>query len=176
MTTSEIAATAGVSQPARDLIEEDMSPSQYLELLEQKSLYEDAVRFQAHNLEVRGAITWADACVKELRSPEEPSKENASTAAVTGWLAAPNEQARRQAEKAAEASGISAPEDCVAMAVYLTGSLTPEGAPEFFAPPQASQSMSAAAVLMAVLGFAPERSEERYQKALQLGREVKSGR
>jgi hypothetical protein len=175
MTNAEIGAIAGLTEPARVLIEDGQSPSQYLDALERKSLYQDAIRFLAIKLEARRAIEWAHETVKELQAPEKNREQSASFAATGDWLKTPTDETRRQARKAADESGMSAPEDLVAMAVFLSGgSVAPPGAPETPAPQYTSQKMAAGGILLAVVAHAPERAEERYRKALQLGRAVDS--
>jgi len=172
MTTREVSDIAGLTFGARSLVKGEFSPSAYLGALEESALFEDAIRFRAHELPLRSAVAWAAACVRDLRAagvvPDSKSLE-----AAENWLKVPDDSTRWAARDAADKSGMSVPDDCVAMAVFFSGgSMSPPGAPEAPPPPQASQQFSAAAVRLAVLSVTPEKSKEPYRRALEISRKL----
>lgn len=150
---------------------EGMTPAQYLDTLEQKALYQDAVRFLAYKLPVNPAIRWGHTSLKELAPPGPDPRSEPAMSAVARWIQMPDDSARRQAREAADKSGVGTAAGCLAMAVAMSGgSVTPPGAPEVAPPPYSANRLVAASVMVAVLSYTPEKSAERYNKALAIGR------
>jgi len=169
MTTTELSKDAGLSAAAQTLADDNLSPAQYVELLEKRELFQDAVQFHAHTLEPRGAIEWAGKCVQELDPPDQRPETAESAAAVEKWLTMPADPSRWAAKEAAEKSQVSFPADLLAMAVFLSGgSMTPAGSPETPPPRYASQKMAGGSVLVAVVSHSPESAKKRYRRALEL--------
>ena len=174
--TAEIAKNADLSGEAHTLLREEMTPAQYLDTLEQKALYLDAVRFLAHKLAVNAAIRWGHTCVKELAPPNPDPRSEPAMSATARWLQLPGDSSRRQARAAADQSGVGTAAGCLAMAVTMSGgSITPPGAPEIVPPPYSANKLVAASVLVAVLSYRPEKSAERYKQALTIGRKFDIG-
>ncbi len=173
MTTAEICGIANVSDDAKALLQDDLSPSKYINLLSEKGLYKDAIQFLAHGLPVAVALQWASACVNEFQPPEPTAKAKASLAAADTWIKSPNDAARWEAKQAADDGEMSSPADCLAMAVFLSdGSITPPEAPPTPAPPHAGQKLVAGSILIAVVSHAPEKATEKYRRALDIGRDM----
>lgn len=177
MTSAEICGIANVSDDAKALLQDDLSPTKYINLLSEKGLFKDAIAFLAHGLPVAVSLQWASACVKEFQPPEPPAKAMASFAAAETWIKSPSDAARWEAKKAADDGGMSSAADCLAMAVFLSGgSVTPPEAPPTPPPPYAGQKLVAGSILMAVVSHAPEKATEKYRRALDIGRDlVKAG-
>lgn len=172
MTTPEILKAADLTSDAAALAKDDMPPAQYLGLLEQKSLFRDAVRFLAHKLEVNKAIEWAHSVAKELQDPNDRQGEE-SLAAAGRWLESQDDKSRWEGFHASDKGGNSSAGDCVAMAAFFAGkSITPPEAPETPPPPHFAQTMAANSIVVAVYSHAVERSEQRYKQALAMGRKL----
>jgi hypothetical protein len=175
LTTPEISKISDLTAEAQALAKDDLPPSRYLDLLEQHSLFRDAVRFLAHKLEVKKAIQWAHSVAQELQPPDEKQGEE-SLAAVGKWLQKSDDASRREAMHTAEKSGISSAGDCVAMAVFFSGgSITPPEAPETQPPPYFAQKMAADSIVLAVFSHDADRATERYKQALAMGRKLDAG-
>lgn len=173
MTTAEICGAANVSDDAKALLQDDMSPSKYINLLSEKGLYKDAIGFLAHGLPVPVSIQWASACVKEFQPPEPGPKATASLAAAEKWIESPSDQGRWEAKKAADDGEMSSPADCLAMGVFFSGgSVTPPEAPPTPAPPYSAQKLVAGSIMMAGVSHAPEKANDKYRRALDIGREM----
>lgn len=169
--TAEVARNADLSGEAHALLREEMTPAQFLDTLEQQALYLDAVRFLAHKLAVNVAIRWGHTCVKELAPSQPDPRSEPAMSATTRWLQLPDDSARRHARETADQSGVDTAAGCLAMAVALSGgSITPPGAPEIVPPPYSANKLVAASIMVAVLSYTPEKSAERYRRALATGR------
>jgi hypothetical protein len=203
MTVKELSETAGVSGAAQALVKEDSTPSTYLDSLEKQELYQDAIRFLAYKLPIDAGIKWSSACVKELRAPagkdqptgkDQPAVKNPPAGkdpaaakdqkeekdepleAADQWIKAPGDPTRWAAKEAADNAKKSGPSKLTAMAVFMSGgSMTPAGAPVTPPPQYLAQKMIASSVLVAVVSHNPQKSTERYKKALALGKKLDGG-
>jgi hypothetical protein len=173
LTTAEIAEAAKLSDEAKALLRDDLSPSRYVDLLESEKLFKDAVFFLVYGLPVPIAIRWGCHCCRELLTPEQIEQTKQSLEAAEAWSESPNDEARRAARVAAEKDGIKSPADMLGMGVFFSGgSLTPPNTPETPPPPYVAQKMTAGGIQIAVLKNTPEKAEERYKKALQISRDL----
>jgi len=172
VTTPELTAIANCSRQARELATPEVAPPDFLNTLEERQLYYDAILFLAHIMEPKPSIEWACKAIHELQPPGEPiAGQDCLTIAET-WLKAPADPLRFTARDTAEKSGLEAPADCVAMAVYLSGgSVTPPDTPEVDPPPYGAQRLCSGAILMAAVLNDPQHVVERQRKALALGRQ-----
>lgn len=170
-TTPEIVKNAGLSGQAQEQLRDGITPAQYIDTLEKQELYRDAVGFLAHKMAVPVAIRWAHTCVKELAPPEPDRRAEPAMTATERWLQTPDDTARRNARQASDQSGVDTAAGCLAMAIALSGgSITPPGAPEVIPPPYSANKLAAMSIVIAVLSYTPEKSAERYRKALAIGR------
>ena len=176
MAIQEIIEAANLSLNARELAKEELSSSQYLQILQNNSLFRDAISFRAHELPVDGAIKWGATCVRELRAPPNKQDGQESLDSVEQWLRTPNDATRWAAKTSADKAAISSPADCLAMAVFFSGgSMTPPGSPETPPPPHASPRLVAGSIAAVVLSQ-PEKAAERYKLALTLTQEGATAR
>ncbi len=176
MTATEIAQNANLSSGGLALITSEMAPAAGLAVLEERGLYEDAVRFLAHQLPARGGIQWAVACARQLEAPERKEPSNPPLEAAERWLLAPTDATRLAARQAADRSPEKSAATLIAMAVFFSGgSITPPGEMEVQPPPNTAPKMVAGAVRVAVVSYDPAHSGERYRRALALGRQADSG-
>jgi hypothetical protein len=168
MTVKEISQIAGLGIQAQSLATDAISSPDYLSTLKVHNLFQDAVRFRAHDSGTSyAAIQWALSCVKRLQSEEQQARGEKALDAVNQWLLIPSDAGRWTAKGIAQKGGINCAGDCLAMAVFLSGgSISPIGAPQNNPPQFASEKMAAAAVVIAVLSENPQHSADRYQDAL----------
>jgi hypothetical protein len=104
---------------------------------------------------------------KEKEEKDEPLE------AADQWIKAPGDPTRWAAKEAADKAKKSGPSKLTAMAVFMSGgSMTPAGAPVTPPPQYLAQKMIAASVLVAVVSHEPQKSKERYKKALALGKKL----
>lgn len=162
-----------MSEPARALVREDSTSSTYLDSLEKQELFQDAIRFLAHQLPTDAGVKWASACVKELRSPEGKEQKDDPLDAADRWIKAPGDPSRWAAKDAADKAKTTGPSNLVAMAIFLSGgSVSPPGGPETPPPQYAAQKMIAGSVLVAVVSHEPQKATERYKRAIKMGKEL----
>lgn len=176
MTAREIGENANLSSGGLSLITGEMSPSACLDALEERGLYEDAVRFLAHKLPVRGGIQWAVECARELEAPERKARPNEPLEAAERWLLAPSDATRQAARQAADRCPEKSAATLVAMAVFFSGgSIATPGGAEVQPPPYSAQKMVAGGVRIAVVSHDPAHAGERYRRVLASGRQADAG-
>jgi hypothetical protein len=172
MTVKELSETSNLSGAARELVREESTPSGYLDELEKKELYQDAIRFLAYKLPTDAGIKWASACVKDLRNPQEKDKKDEPLDAADQWVKTPGDPTRWAAKTASDKTAKNGPSNLLAMAVFMSGdSLAPPGAPMTPPPKYAAQKMIAASVLVVAVSHEPQKAKERYKRALKLGKD-----
>jgi hypothetical protein len=173
MTVKEISEISNLTDPARALVNDDSTSTDYLDRLEQQELFQDAIRFLAHRLPTDTGVKWASACVRELQAPDRKEEKNEPLDAADRWLQAPGDQTRWAAHEAADKAKTSGPANLVAMAVFLSGgSVAPPEAPETMPPPYAAQKMIVGSIVVAVVSHEPEKATERYKRALAMGKDL----
>ncbi len=173
MTTAEIVTAAKLSEGAKKLLAPELGPSRFVNLLESRELFKDAVQFLSHGLPIEIAVKWACACSRELLPPALLDKSKEALESVEAWLYSPDDAARWRARRAADESDMSSPVDFVAMAVFLSGgSVTPPEAPITAPPPFVASKMVAGSIQLAVLAHTPENAALRFRKTLQLSRDI----
>lgn len=171
MTVKETGEKANLSGGALALVQEDSTPSAYLDSLEKQQLYQDAIKFLAQKLAIDVGVKWACAAIRELQSPESKQQKNEPLEACEQWVKAPGDTTRWGAKKASDKSKTGGASKLVAMAVFLSGgSIAGPGAPETPPPEYAAQKLIAGSVRIAVISYTPEKADERYKRALAMGR------
>lgn len=159
---SEVCELFDVGDDARRLLRPNLSPMEYLDVLEKKQHYPAAIQFLAHALPKREAVWWACVCARASAKPAPAAK--ALRAAET-WVANPSEGNRREALPAAMADGVATAGGCAAMAAFVSGgSLTPPEAP----PVPPTENLTAQTVAGAVLFAACELGKEKAAESLRL--------
>jgi len=175
MTAKEIVEVSGLSGSAHALLQDNSTPSSYLDSLEKQELYQDAVRFLAHKLPPDAGVKWGVRCLRELQAPDRKDQKDPPLEASEAWTKSQNDTTRFAAKEAVDNSTNTGASSLVAMAVYMSGgSLTPPGAPEVFPPPYSAQKMVAGSVIVTVVGHEPQKANERYKRALAMGKELDS--
>jgi hypothetical protein len=164
---AEIASVAELGEQALQILRPGANSRAFVKDLAKAGLFPDAVKFLAHALAGRKCISWALACLGELK-PNSAKQEIALTA-VQKWLAEPNDASRRAAQDAAEQVKISTPAGCIALAAFFSeGSIAPPGAAAVPPPPHVAEKIAAGGILLAVV-LEPEKAVERYQRCLEVG-------
>ncbi len=168
-TAKEICARFELETAARELLKDDLTPRQFLELLIEKALYLDAIRFLAFALPCREVVGWACLCVRHALG-QESSKVTRAHLAAERWVADPNEENRRAAMAAAEAEGYKTPGACLGMAAFFSGgSISQPGQQAVPPPAHATPSMAAGAIMLAAVMEEPAKADHKYKVFLQKG-------
>jgi hypothetical protein len=167
-TAGEICAALELSEPARKLLDDQVSPAGFLARVSEAGLMPDAVRFLAHAMPKREAVWWACECVRAAALDSGDASKAALDSAAR-WAADPSEENRRAAEKAA-GQAQSTPEGIVALAAFLSGgSMAPPEAQEVKPADDLTARSVAGAILLAAVARQPQQAPERYRRFLELG-------
>jgi len=173
MTVKEISQVADLSSPALALVQENSTHSDYLDSLEKKELYKDAIRFLAFKMEVNAGVKWGCKCIRELQPPEKKSEKDEPLEASEQWVKTPGDPTRWAAKEAAGKPNVRGASKMLAMAVFFSGgSIAPPQAPETPPPPNLAQKMIASSVDVNVLSHEPAKATERYKRSLALAKEA----
>ncbi len=159
------------SQPAQQLLQEDLAPADYLDRLIAADLLVDAVRFLAAWLPKPAAVAWACGCVRNALGDSMRPTDQAALEAADAWAAEPDESKRRAADAAAEACDYSGPAASVALAAFWSeGSLAPPDlAPA--PPPETATVKAVTGALMAAAPYGnPRQASQRYRQFLDAGK------
>jgi len=134
-TAYEVALRYSVSEAAAALLQPQQMPAEFLKILEQHALFEDAIQFLAHALPKRLAVWWVCLVAETVTERSETSPHYVALQATESWVRQPTEAHRRQAEAAAAKTNFSSPASWAATAAFwCTGSLAAADMP-MVAPP-----------------------------------------
>jgi len=171
MTVKEIIQIADLTAAARALGKDDSTSLTYLDSLEKQQLYRDAIVFLAYDKPVDAAVKWACSCMRTLQDPKLKKRKNPTLDACERWAKAPNDPARWAVKRTSDRSNAAGPSKLLAMAVFLSGgSIAGAGAPETPPPKYAAQKMIAGTVQVSVISYMPQKADERYKRAVAMGR------
>jgi hypothetical protein len=109
------------SDEARPLLEGPESLEEAFQLLLDKGLYTDTLRFAAYSLPKAEAVWWGALCAWHVYRPQPDPKITAALSAAVRWVAHQDEAHRRAAEGAAQAVGTQTPAGMVALAAFFSG-------------------------------------------------------
>jgi hypothetical protein len=166
-------AVAQISDAGKAMLHEDMPVTQFIELLASREDYLDALRVVAHSIAKRSAVDWACRCVRAVEGENLSPADAAAIAAAEAWVAEPDEVRRRKAQAAADAAEHKTPASWAAMAAFWSsGSMAPPTAPEVPPAPHLTAHAVVGAVMLAAVAHQPEQAPVKYQKFLQIGREL----
>lgn len=176
-TAAEVCARFELSEPAKKLPRDGLSPGAFLERLIAERHTHDAVRFLAYALPKREAVWWATRCARLAGGPVLPPEQQAALETTERWCAGPSEELRRAAMAASEKAELKSPAGCAALAVFFSGgSLGPPDAPVVPPADDLTARTVTGAVLMAAVVNEPEKAEQKYQRFLEQGLALASGK
>jgi hypothetical protein len=172
-TAAEVCRRFALGDEARTLLDDAMTPRQFLDRLRAAGLHADAAKLVAHALPKRQAVWWAYLGVTQMLGPKASPQAAAALEASRAWVADPNDDHRRAAFTAADQAGFDTAPACVALAVFFSGgSLAPPDFQPAPAPEHVTGSMVAAALALAVVLEEPEKAPQKYDALLQTAIDV----
>ncbi|MCW9013761.1 MAG: hypothetical protein OQL06_08250 [Gammaproteobacteria bacterium] len=175
-TASVIGQLVELDDDARKLIDEGQTPAEYIQLLQDKKLYADAIRFLAMALPKREAVWWACMAVRSMMDKEAPPQELATLSAAEAWVYQPTEENRRQAMAYAEAADFKTAASWAATAAFWSaGSMAPPDAPVVPPGPDLTAKAVTGAVLLVVAKADPDKLDEVYVQMLGIGLDIAQG-
>lgn len=158
---SELIEHAELSDAAQTKLRPDATPSAFMRELVSEGLMVDAVRFLAQAIGPARAITWALACLRELRTENNGN----AFAILDAWAADPSDTNRRAAANAAE----DGPEKSLGLAIFFSGgSIAPPEVNPVSPPPHVAEKLAAGAIMLAVVAEKPEQAAERYRRCIEI--------
>ena len=175
-TAAEICTRFPLSEQAKELLSDTLSPIQFLDLLLEQRQFTDAVRLLAHGLPKTEAVWWACLCGRSVLGANPPPQAAAALLAAENWVANPSEDHRRAAQTAAEAAEVKTPAGCAAMAAFWSsGSLGPPDVPAVPPAEHLTAKGVAGAVMLAAVQTEPAVAPEKFRRFCELGIEVANG-
>lgn len=172
---SEVCSRFELSDAARPLLRDDLSPDKFLEALLAKSLVQDAVKFLAHALPKQESVWWACQCIRAANPKAEP-KALEALAATEKWVADPTDENRRAAMKAGEAAKPETAAGCAALAAFLSGGSL--GPPEVAAIPpdeRLTGNTASGAIILASVATEPQKAPEKLRGFVDQGLQIAAG-
>ena len=127
-----------LSEPARALLQEDIAPAAFLDLLLAQQLFPDAVRFLAAWLPKPAAVAWGCSCLQSTFGETCPPGEKAAIEATQQWADDPTEDHRRATWAAAETAGFDTATGLLALGAFSSGGSLAPPASIRFRPPKES--------------------------------------
>lgn len=175
-TASRLCRRFALQEVAQNLLRDDLTPAQFLELLIENEQYIDATRFLAHALPKREAVWWACLCTRSSLGEHPRPDVLAALKAAEQWVYEPTDENRRATMSAAEASGFEAPASWAAVAAFWSGdSLSPPDTPPVPPPENLTGNTVASAIMMATVVTEPQKAPQRYRTFLDQGIEIAKG-
>lgn len=174
-TAGEVCSGFTLSPEARQQLQPEMPPLDFVNALATHEIYSDAVQFLARALPKREAVWWSCLCARDLGADEKRPELAGGLEAAEAWVYRPTEETRRHAEKAGQAIKGSHPARWAAMAAFWSGgSLAPPGSPEAKPPEDFTAKAVAGAILLAA-GLDPKLTKARNRKFLAAGIDIAKG-
>jgi hypothetical protein len=128
-TAAEVCQHFVLGEEAGALLQEEVTPHAFLDLLIAHELFPDAARLLAYALPKREAVWWACLCVRHVAA-DTPPAGLAALEAAERWVIEPHEAHRRAAMQAAEELEFQTTASWAAVAAFWSsGSMAPPEAP-----------------------------------------------
>jgi hypothetical protein len=172
-TVAELAQVAELEEEARTLLTPTTVPRGFLQVMVERELYADAVRFLAHALPRREAVWWAWVCARRSAGETPAAEIQAALDATERWIREPSDQHRRVAMQRAEAADFGTPAGCAALAAFLSGdNLAPPDVEQAVPPGEFMAAKAIAGAIMLAVAQEPEKASEKFQAFIRQGLDV----
>jgi hypothetical protein len=173
----EVARRFELSDAARPLLREDVSPQQFFAELAKRELYPDAIKLAAHYLTPRETVWWGCLSLWQVIRERESPPDVAALDAVVRWVQTPTDDVRRAAKRAGEATkSTSIAGGLTRAAFFAGGSISLVGQPHVDPPTDLTAQIVAELALAAATQFVqPELKDACLRHFLQLAGEVSRG-
>src|SRR6266436_6970635 len=88
-TAVEVCRTFNLTDEDRELLRDDWTPAQFLDVLLEKKHYVTAIQFLAYALPRREAIWWGCLCLRQALGPNLPPKQTEAVKGAIRWILEP---------------------------------------------------------------------------------------
>src|ERR1043165_5575844 len=103
-TAADVCRNFELSQEAQKLLQPNLAPRPFLDILLAHQLYPDAAKLMAHALPRREAIWWGCLCAQKAYGSAPPPKQGTALQAAEKWVVQPTDEHRRATFQVAEAA------------------------------------------------------------------------
>lgn len=154
----EVCRSFALSEPGQRLLDDRITPLQFVSKLIEIESFTDAVSFLAHALPKREAVWWGCLCARDALAAQASPAAAAALTAAEAWVYRPTEETRYAAGAAAGASDTGSPCTWPAFAAFWAGAdIAPQGSSVKIPP---GEHMSAKAITAAVALAATKHDRE----------------
>jgi hypothetical protein len=175
-TAAEVCQHFVLGEEAGALLQEEVTPHAFLDLLIAHELFPDAARLLAYALPKREAVWWACLCVRHVAAADTSPADLAALEAAERWVIEPHEAHRRAAMQAAEGLEFQTAASWAAVASFWSvGSMAPPEAPPVTPGEFLTAQAVSGAVMLAAARCAPEESSDTHRALLATGVAVAAG-
>lgn len=172
----EICSQFELSAEAKSLLNDQLSPDGFLDLLIEAGKFVDAIRVLVFALPKREAVWWAAQCVRASLPPDAPPKTIEALKSAEAWVYKPTEENRWAAKEAAERAGLEKPAGWPGMGAFWSGgSMVPAHLPQMAPAPAFTANAAAGAILMAAALDDPTRVMDLYKLSIDDGIDIANG-
>lgn len=159
--------------PARELLDEEITPRAYFQRLIEADLLPEARRVLAHTLPKRRALWWGCLCAMESYGEQPPAE---ALSAVLRFVIHPTEANRRATHEAGKRARPNTLGGCLASAAFFSGgSVSLPGLPEVAPRPFVTGRLVGVAVYLAAVTRDAAAYKQALREYLALGLEVARG-
>jgi len=172
----EVCAQFELTEEARPLLNDRISPDAFLDLLLEHERLPDAIRLLAFALPKREAVWWACQCVRDCLPTDAPPKLLEAVKAAEAWVYKPSEETRWAAKEPGERAGFDKAPAWAAMGAFWSGgSLVPAHLPAMAPGPTFTGMAVSGAILLGAAQREPEKIMERYRQFIGYGVDIANG-
>jgi len=171
-----VAASLDLSDEAKGVLLNEMTPAQYVQQLIDKALYTDAIMFLAAGLAKRESTWWACLCARSTLSDKSPDSDVKAIALAEAWVYKPTQENCRLTLSAAEATGFKSAAGWSAMAAFWSGdNISPVDSAVVPPPNDLTGKAVNGAVLLAAAQAEPAKIVEYQQLFINQGIDIANG-
>lgn len=116
-----IAASLDLTDEAKALLLDEMTPAQYVQILIDKTMYTDAIMFLAAGLSKRESTWWACLCARSTLTKQSSDADAKAISLAEAWVYKPTQENCRLTLPAAEATEFKTAAGWSAMAAFWSG-------------------------------------------------------
>jgi len=165
-----------LTEEAKALLIQEMSPAEYVQNLIDSTLYADAIMFLSASLAKRESTWWACLCARSTLTDTSPQTDLKAIELAEAWVYKPTPEKCSVTLAAAEATGFKTPAGWSAMAAFWSGDNISPNKEAIVPPPNdlTGKAVNGAVMLAAVQG-GPTKITEYQQLFLKQGIDIACG-
>jgi hypothetical protein len=171
-----IASSLDLTDEAKALLMEDMTPANYIQRLTEQSLYMDAIMMLAAGLSKRESTWWACLCARNSLSGQLSETDTQAIKLAEAWVYKPSKENCQRTLPAAEATGFKTAAGWSAMAAFWSGDDISPNKNSIVPPPNDLTSKAVnGAILLAAAQAEPSKIAETQSLFIRIGIDIACG-